>query len=663
MGNFGFLYAAWGKYEKAIEYSNSALKMFEICCKDSIRKSLFIGNLAEYYFEVGRIADAEDAFLNALSTRENYFGKDHPGLYDLLINIAKFYLNLENFTTAKIYTERAYKIHTKQLNKYGSDGFQQVLETDEDGLFIHMAVTLSTENEMLRQEAIQFAQMRSNLLAAKAFNINALISSEKSPNIKNLFYDYRDKTDQLKEVSKKIDSLIISTEKIDKTSLDDMLSKQEAIEKKLRDLRIKLANLSPVFKDLYSLKPLLISDVQQLLTNSEAMTVFSVSHSLEHNYAFLVTKDDARAYKIDLSESELEEMVSALRGDIDLSEVVSVGDLPKFDMDLSYELYSKLFGPVEDMLEGVEHLLVVPTGPLESLPLNVLITEKPEVDPAASVFDGYQSAAWLPKKYSLTRLPSVSSLRALRVFASAGTAEEPFIGFGDPILNGDPGALRGLKVVDVYKGSNADLDQLRALPELPETADELKRIAQYLRAPEDKIYLRERATETALKSTDLASSRVVAFATHGLVGGEISGLAEPALVMTPPDEATDEDDGLLKASEVAQLKMNADIILLSACNTASGDKLGAEGLSGLSRAFIYAGARSLLVSHWSVESTSAAELTTGMFDAISSDTKVGRSQALQSSMVDLMSDPDRPYYSHPAFWAPFSLIGDGQTIN
>ena len=126
---------------------------------------------------------------------------------------------------------------------------------------------------------------------------------------------------------------------------------------------------------------------------------------------------------------------------------------------------------------------------------------------------------------------------------------------------------------------------------------------------------------------------------------------------------TSEDDGLLKASEVAQLKMNADIILLSACNTAAGDKLGAEGLSGLSRAFIYAGARSLLVSHWSVESTSAAELTTGMFDAISSDAKVGRSQALQSSMVDLMSDPDRPYYSHPAFWAPFSLIGDGQTIN
>ena len=90
---------------------------------------------------------------------------------------------------------------------------------------------------------------------------------------------------------------------------------------------------------------------------------------------------------------------------------------------------------------------------------------------------------------------------------------------------------------------------------------------------------------------------------------------------------------------------------------------GAEGLSGLARAFIYAGARSLLVSHWSVESTSAAELTTGMFDAMSADKSIGRSEALQMSMVDLMTDKERSYYSHPAFWAPFSLVGDGATLN
>ena len=171
----------------------------------------------------------------------------------------------------------------------------------------------------------------------------------------------------------------------------------------------------PRYSELVNPQPLSLNETQDLLGFEEGLFTFISDEETEATYAFLVTKDDARAYKIDLSESALEETVSALRGDIDLSEVVSIGDLPRFDMDLSYELYSKLFGPVEDMLEGVEHLLVVPTGPLESLPLNVLITEKPEVDPAASVFDRYQSAAWLPKKYSLTRLPSVSSLRALRV--------------------------------------------------------------------------------------------------------------------------------------------------------------------------------------------------------------------------------------------------------
>ena len=128
--------------------------------------------------------------------------------------------------------------------------------------------------------------------------------------------------------------------------------------------------------------------------------------------------------------------------------------------------------------------------------------------------------------------------------------------------------------------------------------------------------------------------------------------------MTPPLKGTEEDDGLLKASEVAQLNLNADIIILSACNTASGENLGAEGLSGLARAFIYAGARSLLVSHWSIDSGSAAELTTGLFEALETNPEMGHAAALQSSMMSLASDSENLHYSHPAFWGPFSLIGE-----
>ena len=172
-------------------------------------------------------------------------------------------------------------------------------------------------------------------------------------------------------------------------------------------------------------------------------------------------------------------------------------------MDLAHDLYSKLLGPVADILEDVEHLIAVPTGPMESLPLNLLVTEPPTAE--GSDFERYESAAWLPKRFSLTRLPSVSSLRALRVFATNTQATEPFKGFGDPVLDGAPGEVRGLKIVDVYKGEQANTDEVRGLPELPETSGELRLIAKYLNSSEDDLYLRERATETELKSADLSN--------------------------------------------------------------------------------------------------------------------------------------------------------------
>ncbi|MDA9967427.1 CHAT domain-containing protein, partial [bacterium] len=429
----------------------------------------------------------------------------------------------------------------------------------------------------------------------------------------------------------------------------------------IENVEQELSILAPAYLSIINSGPLNLLDVQSLLSPNEALFTFISEEETEATYAFLVHKDDARAYKIDLSEDQLGEMVAALRSDIDLSGVENIAALPEFDLDLAHDLYSKLLGPAADMLEGVEHLLVVPTGPMESLPFNLLVTEPPVSE--GSDFDRYQAAAWLPKRFSVTRLPSVSSLRALRVFATNTQATEPFKGFGDPILDGAAGEVRGLKIVDVYEGVQANTDKVRGLPELPETSGELRLIAKYLNSSEDNLYLRERATETELKSADLSNSRVLGFATHGLVGGELNGLAEPALVLTPPAEGSDLDDGLLMASEVAQLKLNADMVLLSACNTASGENLGAEGLSGLARAFIYAGARSLLVSHWSVDSGSAAELTTGLFEALDANPEMGRAEALQSSMMSLASDSENPHYSHPAFWAPFSLIGEGAALN
>ncbi len=145
-----------------------------------------------------------------------------------------------------------------------------------------------------------------------------------------------------------------------------------------------------------------------------------------------------------------------------------------------------------------------------------------------------------------------------------------------------------------------------------------------------------------MKRAALANYRVVYFATHGLLAGDVKGLGEPSLALTIPNQPSELDDGLLTASEVAQLKLNADWVVLSACNTAAGDKPGAEALSGLARAFFYAGAHALLVSHWAVDSDAATALTTTTFDILQSDPKLGRAQALRRAMLAYMNDATDP---------------------
>ena len=152
---------------------------------------------------------------------------------------------------------------------------------------------------------------------------------------------------------------------------------------------------------------------------------------------------------------------------------------------------------------------------------------------------------------------------------------------------------------------------------------------------------------------------MVYFATHGLIAGDVKGLGEPSLALSIPANPTEIDDGLLTSSEVAQLKLNADWVVLSACNTVAGDKPGAEALSGLARAFFYAGTRALLVSHWAVDTEAALRLTTSTFDIIASDAKIGRAGALRRAMLAYMNDASNPINAYPGLWGALSLVGEG----
>jgi CHAT domain-containing protein len=160
----------------------------------------------------------------------------------------------------------------------------------------------------------------------------------------------------------------------------------------------------------------------------------------------------------------------------------------------------------------------------------------------------------------------------------------------------------------------------------------------------------------------VGQDRTLRFATHGVLAGQLEGTHEPGLILTPPDKTTEEDDGYLAASEIAHLKLDADWVILSACNTAAGAATSAETLSGLARAFIYAQARALLVSHWEVYSDATVKLITTAIREIARDAKVGRAEAMRRSMLTII-EKGEPHEAHPAYWAPFVVVGEGSQLN
>ena len=249
----------------------------------------------------------------------------------------------------------------------------------------------------------------------------------------------------------------------------------------------------------------------------------------------------------------------------------------------------------------------------------------------------------------------------LRGEKSTVAALKPMIGFGDPVFDRTTRTIGRPKVAALnrsltsfYRGVTADTRALAdALPPLPETADELRAVAKILGAKSEDIKLGEAASVTDIKHERLSNYRIVYFATHALVAGDVEKFAkvkaEPALVLSIPEKPTEDDDGLLRASDVAMLKMNADFVVLSACNTAAGDKPGAEALSGLARAFFYAGAKSLVVSHWEVDSDATVELMDGLFEALKANPRLSHAEALQASMLRMIANSSKPEWAQPQF--------------
>ncbi|MFZ1108813.1 MAG: CHAT domain-containing tetratricopeptide repeat protein [Rhodomicrobium sp.] len=700
----------YGNYEESEKLKRRALAVLEKSFGPEhpvVAKAL--NNLAFMLQNSNRLSEAEPLYSRALSIKERSFGPDHPVVAMALNELAGLLEDEGRWSEAVVLRGRAKAITTGlHIDADRGELRKAALAGNTGGFRAHVRSlyrAAASSDATNRAEGFELAQWALQNDAADALSAMAARFAKGEQQLGTLV---REQQDLLAAREAAYRSLDAAVGKADAEAAEATRVVIAQIEATLVKSQTVLRQVFPNYAELANPKPIPLGDVQRLLIEGDALVLFldipHWGHVSEETIVFVLTREATRWTSIPLGTPTLRKRVTALRCGLDssnwrfgkqsrnfckalLGTEVTEEQVPPFDAVAAHALYSDLFSGIEDLIQG-KRLLIVPSGALTQLPFEALVTAKPEE--TLPRFEAYKKAAWLGQRQAITILPSVGSLKALRA-AKASRAPEPFAGFGNPLLTGEDGRDRSAwakqecgkapppkqsriaslaaSIASLFRGGAVNVEDLRRQPPLPETADELCTVARDLRVPETglnkAVYLGERATVSEVKALsangELARARVVHFATHGLLAGETAMLAknkaEHALLLTPPAEASEEDNGLLTASEVAQLKLDADWVVLSACNTAAGSAEGAEALSGLARAFFYAGARALLVSHWKVDSEAAVAITTGAVKAMNAEPGIGRAEALRRAESALIARGGR--FVHPSVWAPFVLVGNG----
>jgi CHAT domain-containing protein len=398
---------------------------------------------------------------------------------------------------------------------------------------------------------------------------------------------------------------------------------------------------------LVRISPMQIEQAQELLHPQEALLIL---HAGDDQLIGTMVRRTGEAvfWTTDVDKTDLSARIGAIRAG---TEPRADGTLPvDFPFADANALLNELFGPALAVAD-VSHFVIVADGPLQSLPFGILPTRVPKQQPTTVDEFRNPEIGWLGAEKALIYLPTVSSLRDRLI--SAASAERPFAGFGNPTLGAQtsfsPAAEDGVLV---------DGARLNALAPLPETQVEVFAMAQMSGAGMEDVFVSANATENKVKTITLSSYSVLLFATHGLMSGEIDGVTEPGLVLSPPQTPSTADDGFLGLSEIMGLKLGADLVILSACNTAAGDgSEDASGLSGLARGFLSAGARSVAVTHWSIPSAATLSLNVKWFEAKRDNQATDWAESMRQAIVAMVESEGPPQFAHPANWGAFEIFG------
>jgi CHAT domain-containing protein len=633
---------------------------------DSHRLAIRLSNLAGMYVTQGRLGEAAPALKEAMRIDRAAYGDDDPRIAQLFLGGARLLVGRKDWEHAHELISRAVEIITEADTRRGASQGRIEAGRDIPDVTLSQVIyetALQIDGEWPWTDTSQFAKLGGGAFdvaqrlatpaAAAAIVRMANRYASGDPTLADAVRRQQDLAEQWNLAETRLIAQVGQPEaRIDHDVVTAERRRQTEIDHELKGIEAQLQQSAQGYGELSGARVLTISEVQQLIADDEALVYF-VDDQV-HIHAFFITKQRTAWMPLALGSKTIAGDVQALRCGLDGSSwldaraercqallQINYTDVDfqnneelLFDLKRSHALYEALIGNFGPLIEG-KRLIVVPTGALATLPFQVLVTEEP--DAALSGGERYSKAAWLIRRHAITVLPSIGSLAALRATVPKDRATRPFIGVGNPLLDGPPHQSQELAALARAKqacpgkiaplrqemaalqpvsarGAEAATADLRELVPLPETADELCAIAKDLGVADDDVLLGARATKKAVMELSgtgrLGEFAIVHFATHGLVSGELPGLAEPALALTPGAPGSAGDDGLLTASDIAALRLNADWVVLSSCNTAAGSADDNEAFSGLARAFFFAGTRALMVSHWQVYSGAAVTLTT-----------------------------------------------------
>lgn len=665
IGTDGLIYTELKDYSRALQCFNQAL---EICVEHGAKReeAIALGNIAAICAEMGDYLKALECQEKALAINREIGNRFNEA--ETYNGLGALYLKLDKY-------DSSVESHKKALKISKDISVPKIIWEAHAGLGAAYEETDNYSQAMSHYKASVEAieSVRGGLLSEEQKSSFLESKIEIYKKLQNLLYklhqdnqtgrfaeeafEYAERAkvrallDLLEEskidIHKGVDTVLINQEKeifreivriqtelrgenLSESEVSRLRNQLEEKEGRLSQLRIELKKRSPVYADLKYPEPVTLRQAQKVILGEKDLALeYSIGE--KHSYLWAITKTDYDIYQLP-SQAKITEKTEKYL------DFLSKPPAPETSLpSLGRELYDMLIRPAQKYLETGSNVIVVPDGILYYLPFETLIYN----------LEG-QGSLYLVESNKISYVPSLSLLGILKAKKKEGTlpGTSELLAFGNPDFGEESDSFTRDELTErgIYEEYGF------RFVSLPYSEEEVRNIASFFPKELTSVFIREQAKEEVIKNENLTKHKRVHFATHAVLDEKFP--LRSCIVLTLDEDPS--EDGYLQLNEIFNLKLDADLVALSACETGMGKLVEGEGLIGLSRGFFYAGANSILLSLWAVNDRSTARLMKSFYRYLHEGKE--KSEALRQAKIDFIHG-ELPSLRHPYYWAPFILLG------